>query len=195
MYKINLRNVAFTLIIFIMPFELWAQTRTVGLFNDDTALVYKGYTLMAPMQNMSTYLFNNDGRVVHKWSKSIYPPGRSVFLLANGNLLRTCSIRNDSVNTGGGDGGRVEEYTWNDSLIWSFSYSTTNYTAHHDIKLLPNGNILLLAVEKKTISQMLEAGFDTSRFQSDIRTKGYILPDYIIEVKPTYPTGGNIVWE
>ena len=150
---------------------------------------------MAPMQYMSTYLINDEGKIVHKWSKSNYPPGRSVYLLSNGNLLRTCSIRNDSVDTGGGDGGRIEEYNWNDSLIWSFSYSSTSYLAHHDIKLLPNGNILLLAVEKKTISQMLTAGFDTSRFQSDIHTKGYILPDYVIEVQPTYPSGGNIVWE
>lgn len=174
---------------------LYSQTRTVGLFMNDTAQASKGYTLLSPMQSTSTYLINNEGRVVHKWSNSKYTPGRSVFLLPNGHLLRTGSVRNDSIFTGGGDGGRIEEFTWGDTLVWNFNYTSTTYTAHHDIRRLPNGNILVLACEKKLLSEMMTAGFDTSRFQSDLRTRKYIMPEYLIEVQPTYPSGGNIIWQ
>ena len=42
---------------------------------------------------------------------------------------------------------------------------------------------------------MMTAGFDTSRFQADLRTRKYIMPEYLVEVQPTYPSGGNIVWQ
>jgi hypothetical protein len=180
--------------ICITTFSTIAQTQTVGLFINDTTLTYKGYTLMAPKLYTATYLINNEGRLVHKWSKSQLPPGQSVYLLPNGNLLRSCMIQGQ-LGTGGGEGGKIEEYNWNDSLVWQFTYSTANYQSHHDIRPLPNGNILLLAVEKKTVSQLLASGFDPSKFQPEINTKGYMLPDYVIEVQPTPPVGGNIVWE
>ncbi len=170
------------------------QTQTVGVFINDTAKVWKGYTLLAPKLYTATYLINNEGRVIHKWTKSQYPPGQSVYLLPNGNLLRSCMTQGQ-LSSGGGEGGRIEEYNWNDSLVWAFDYSNSLYMSHHDIRPLPNGNIIFLAVEKKTMTQLLAAGFDSSKFQPEIRTKGYMLPDYVAEVHPTYPYGGTIVWE
>jgi hypothetical protein len=173
--------------------SLYSQTRTVGLFINDTSLAWRGYTMLAPKQYTSTYLIDNNSRIINQWSESAYPPGQSVYLLPNGNLLRSCMIHGP-IGSGGGEGGRIEEYTWDDSLVWEFDYSTANYTSHHDIRPLPNGNILVLAVEKKTYAQCIAAGFNPSRIP-DVQTSGYMLPDYVIEVQPTYPQGGNIVWE
>lgn len=173
---------------------LFAQTKTVGLFLNDTANVYKGYTLFAPKQNTMTYLINNEGRVVHKWTASKYPPGQSVYLLENGNLLRSCMTKG-SLSSGGGEGGRIEEYTWNDSLVWSFDYSSATYMQHHDIKLLPNGNIIMLAIEKKTYAEVIAAGFNPTKFQPEIESKGMMVPDFVAEVQTIKPIGGNIVWE
>ncbi len=181
------------LFLFSSP-EVSAQERTVGVFVNDTARTWQGYTLLAPKQYTATYLINNDGRLIHRWSRSTFPPGQSVYLLPNGNLLRSCMIPGQ-LGTGGGEGGRIEEYDWNDSLVWQFTYSTPNYQSHHDIRPLANGNILLLAVEKKTVSQLLEAGFDPSKFQPEITARGFMLPDYVIEVQPIRPVGGTIVWE
>ena len=64
--------------------------QTVGLYLD-TPRAYNGYTLMAPMHYTKTYLINNAGEVVHRWS-STYEPGRSAFLLENGRMR----IRDDS---------------------------------------------------------------------------------------------------
>jgi len=172
----------------------YGQTRTMGVLFNDTSLTYKGYTLFAPKQNTMTYLINNEGRKVHEWTASTYPPGQAVYLLENGNLLRTCMTQTQ-LGTGGGEGGRIEEYDWDDNLIWSLDYTTPTYMQHHDIKKLPNGNIIMLVVEKKTYAQVLAAGFDPSKLNAEIQQKGYMLPDCIIEIQPIYPTGGTVVWE
>lgn len=173
---------------------MFGQTRTVGLFVNDTANVYKGYTLFAPKQYTSTYLINNEGRLMHQWKASKYPPGQSVYLLENGHLLRTCMTAG-KLSSGGGEGGRIEEYDWNDSLVWEIDFSTETYMQHHDIKQLPNGNIIMLVIEKKTYTECLQAGFDPSKFQPEIASKGMMVPDYVAEIKPTYPKGGTVVWE
>jgi hypothetical protein len=185
-------------IIALISFQLsliWGQTRTVGLFSNDSTKTFKGYTLFAPKQNKMTYLINNEGRKVHEWKASTYPPGQAVYLLESGNLLRTC-MTPGNLGTGGGEGGRIEEYNWNDSLVWYLNYSTTAYMQHHDIKRLPNGNIIMLVVEKKTLAEIIAAGFDTSKIQEpDFNQKQILLPDCVIEIHPTSPSGGTVVWE
>ena len=169
-------------------------TKTVGLFLNNTAKVFNGYTLFAPKQNTMTYLINNEGRIMHQWTKSTYPPGQSVYLLENGNLLRSCMTKG-KLSSGGGEGGRVEEYNWNDNLIWSLDFSTETYMQHHDIRPLPNGNILMLVIEKKTYDDCITVGFNPNKFQPEITQKGMMLPDYVVEIKPTFPLGGSVVWE
>ena len=88
-----MKHKLFTVAMIIFLFSaLCGQTRTVGLFLNDTAHAFKGYTLFAPKQNTMTYLINNDGRIVHEWTASKYPPGQSVYLLENGDLLRPCMV-------------------------------------------------------------------------------------------------------
>jgi hypothetical protein len=181
-------------IIVIQSVNSYGQTRTMGLFVNDTSKTFKGYTVFAPKQNTMTYIINNEGRLVHQWTNSIYPPGQSVYLLENGNLLRTCMTKGQ-LGTGGGEGGRIEEYDWDDNLVWQLDYSTNTYMQHHDIKKLPNGNILMLVVEKKTYAEVLAAGFNPEKLQPDVQQKGFMLPDCVIEIQPTYPVGGTVVWE
>ncbi len=185
----------FSILLFVLPFTtVSGQPRTLGLFLNDTVNAFKGYTLFAPKHNSMTYLINNEGRKCHEWNASTYAPGQTVYLLENGDLLRTCMVQG-SLGSGGGEGGRIEEYNWNDSLVWQFDYSTANYTQHHDVKRLPNGNIIMLVVEKKLYADVIAAGFNPNMFQPDIQQKGYMLPDCIVEVQPIYPVGGTIVWQ
>ena len=44
----------------------------------------------------------------------------------------------------GGVGGKVEIYNWEGDLLWSHEVSDQTYQHHHDIDVLPNGNILLV---------------------------------------------------
>jgi hypothetical protein len=160
--------------------------QTVGLFVGGPK-ASAGYTLLAPKHNTDTYLMDNQGRIVHQW-KSKYEPGQSVYLKPNGNLLRTCMTRNNNF-TGGGEGGRLEEYDWDGKLIWEFSYSTNQYSQHHDVAPLPNGNILMLVVEKKRRAGAIAAGFPSNALRDD-----EIYPDSVVEVQPVYPDSGKVVW-
>ncbi len=112
----------------------------------------------------------------------------------NGHLLRACTTRGP-LSTGGGEGGRIEEYDWDGNLVWEFDYSTDEHMSHHDIKPLPNGNVLVLAVEKKTYEEAIAAGFDPNRLTAEVQQMGHMIPDMVVEVQPTRPVGGNVVWE
>jgi formylglycine-generating enzyme required for sulfatase activity len=160
---------------------------TVGLMLNSPK-AFRGYTLFAPKHFLLTYLIDNEGRVVNTW-QSKYEPGQSAYLLPNGHLLRCCFTKARGF-TGGGEGGRIEEYDWQGKMVWEFDYATDTYMQHHDIKPLPNGNILMLVVEKKTREQCLAAGFDERMLQDR-----ELYPDSVIEIQPTYPKGGKVVWE
>ena len=160
---------------------------TVGLFKNDLRAC-PGYTLFAPKHHTLIYLMDNQGQVVHSW-KSKYEPGQSVYLLPNGHLLHCCFTHNRGF-TSGGEGGRLEEFDWDGNLVWEFEYSDDQHLSHHDVKPLPNGNVLVLAVEKKTYEDCLAAGFDPRMMRDQ-----QLFPEFFIEVQPTRPSGGKIVWQ
>ena len=86
---------------------------------------FNGYTLFAPLGSTTTYLINNSGEIVHTWD-SDYNLGLSVYLLENGNLLRT------AYEGGGGDGagGRVQEIEWDGTVIWGYDCSSEQHRRH-----------------------------------------------------------------
>ena len=150
---------------------------------------YPGYTLFSPMISLDTFLIDNNGTVAHKWDH-IYKPALSVYLLENGNILRTAFPRLNPRFFGGGIGGRVEIIDWNGSLVWWFEYTTDQYCLHHDVKMLPNGNILMIAWEYKSAAEAINMGRNPNTIPM-----GQMWPDHLIEVQPTGDSGGTIVWE
>ena len=161
--------------------------QTVGLYLN-TPRAFDGYTLLAPKHNTVTYLIDNQGRIVNQWT-SHYEPGQSAYLLPNGHLLRAGMVRVPG-GTGGGEGGRIEEFDWDGRLVWAFDHATRDYQLHHDIKPMPNGHVLALMVERKSRDEAVAAGFDPDQLQED-----YLVPDAVVEIEPTPPAGGRIVWE
>jgi len=144
-----------------------------------------GQILFAPMYSTTTYLINSNGEINHSWSSN-YMPGESVYMLDDGTILR--SIK--SAPYGDGAGGGIRKITWDGNKIWDFSYYSNEYLSHHDVEPLPNGNVLIIAWEYKTFEEAIEEGRDPNKPQgNDIK------PDHIVEVKPTSPTSGDIVWE
>jgi len=156
-------------------------------FNDDENV--EGYILYCPMWSTTTYIINKEGEVVHTWKNSIYQDSQSTYLLENGNLVRASLVATSSFLAGGYQG-RVEIFDWNDSRVWNYEYSTDDYCSHHDVQPLPNGNILLIAWERFTRQEAINAGRNPNNLQSD-----YIWSDYIIEVEPNGESEGIIVWE
>ena len=178
------------IVILVLMFLIVSMLPAIGI-KDELSYIresYDGYTLFSPMASTTTYLINNDGDVVHTWVSN-YKPRLSVYLLENLNLLRTNFLGNNSVFVAAGASGRVELLSWNGTVIWDFEYSSNQYCTHHDIEMLPNGNIFMIAWEYKSATEGLAAGRDP--LVSNIP----IWPDHVIEVEPTGDSGGNIVWE
>ncbi len=138
--------IAFLILPFLFSPPISAQ-QTCGVFtNDSTANI--GYTLFS--NNEHTYLIDNCGLIVNEWV-SDYKPGESVYLLENGNLLRTAKIESDfGLGGAGGRGGRLELFSWENELLWFFEIANSDLHLHHDIEPLPNGNILVIAWEKQS---------------------------------------------
>ena len=150
---------------------------------------YTGYTLYTPMMSTETFLINNSGEVTHSW-KSAHRPALSVYLLENGHILRTAFPGYNPRFWGGGIGGRVELFNWNGTKVWSFDYSTSDYCLHHDVEMLPNGNILMIAWEYKSAAEAVSKGRNPNTLPYS-----QLWPDHLIEVAPLNGSGGTIVWE
>jgi len=162
-----------------------AREQTVGLLQYDEKASFTGYTLLAPLQTPDIYLIDNYGRVVHSWDMNV-SPSSEVYLLPNGHLLRGAK----TVSNFGTVGRTIQEIDWDGTVVWSFVYYTSAYLQHHDIEPMPNGNVLLLANELFTKAEAIQAGRDTLLMSRDI-----IRADYVVEIHPTGPESGEIVWE
>ncbi len=148
-----------------------------------------GYVLFAPLLSTTTYLIDREGRVVHVW-ESAFPPGVSAYLLGGGRLLR-CGRQPDAAFSGaGGEGGRLQEIGWDGSLLWDYQFASDTRLQHHDIEPLPNGDVLLVAWERKSREQALAAGR-----RPDLVGPAGLWPDCVFEVRPERPRGGTVVWE
>lgn len=155
--------------------------QTVGLFLNSSS-AFDGYTLFAPINSNETYLIDNCGEKVHNWSSN-YLPGLSCYLLEDGTLLRTGRIQ-----MAGEGSGIVEMIDWDGNVIWDYSSFSTHGKQHHDIALLPNGNILLIVNDERSKSEVEAVGSST--------TNESILSEQIIEIQPNINTGETtVVWE
>ena len=122
-----------------------------------------------------------EGEVVHMWD-SEYLPGNMAYLIGDGCIVRA---GRDQLLHGG-----VQKITWGNEVVWDFTFACDRYEQHHDIKPMPNGNVLLVAREFKARDEAIYAGR-----APDTITKDVLSSDFIVEVKPTGPTSGEIVWE
>ncbi len=188
--KTSISKYAILLFLLLTSLEVnHAQTRTLGLLLNDTSKSFSGYTLFTPLKSKKTFLIDMNGMLVHSWN-SPYEPGQSVKLLPDGTILRTALIGPGNHFTQGGAGGRVEKYDWNGNLTWYFEHFGSNYSLHHDIEYMPNGNILMIAWERKTLAEATAAGRNIAN-----ATYTEVWSEKIIEVQPSGTSGGTIVWE
>ncbi len=148
-----------------------------------------GYFLFAPMSHKKTYLINREGELVHQWV-SDFVPGLSAVLAPDGSLYRAGRDTEATYITAGGSGGIIERYSWEGELLWQFRYSSENERHHHDFELMPNGNVLLIAWDRKTEEDAIANGRDPNFID-----RGELWPDKLVEIKPTGLYSGEIVWE
>lgn len=145
---------------------------------------FDGFALYNLQNQNTTYLINKDGNIEHNWSCSV-PCNYAVLLKDNGNIVRGGVYPSNQLN-GAAIGGLIQEIDPSGNTVWEFVYSTADYCSHHDITLLPNGNVILTAWEVKSTAELTQAGM------SNVTSEKW--PTHFIEVQQD-GTGGQIVWE
>ena len=149
------------LVLLINSTMLFSQT--VGLLKN-TSESNAGYTLLSKLG--ITYLIDNSGQIAHTWfnGTGTSHPG---YLVENGDLF--------VVNRG------IKRLNWEGDLIWQYS----NIEAHHDVAIMPNGNVLLLIRGFKSNAEAIEAGRNPGLINGDLE------PMVIYEIN----SQGSIIWE
>jgi len=171
------------------------DTRPLAGVTEKRGLILKtnkatpGYVLFSPSFGTDTYLMNLDGKIVHKWSGELNTM-LSSYLFENGHLLRLERDEDFPTFAFGGQAGIIREYDWDGKLLWDYKLANANELIHHDIEMMPNGNVLAINYKVRTPEEAIEAGRDPKRV-----LKAGLWIDKIIEIKPTKPSGGDIVWE
>ncbi len=145
----------------------------------------------SPERNMVTLLSSStttavdaDAAIVQSWTGAAV--GASVgYLRPDGSLVRPC-VHAGGVFVSGARGGRIQIFNPTGTLVNDLLVSTNEFQQHHDINLMPNGNILCIAWEAHTQAEGIAAGRQT--------LSGPMWPETILEIQPTGYSTYNIVW-
>jgi hypothetical protein len=160
--------------------------QTVGLIDYDAAGM-EGYVLFAPVLNTTTYLIDKCGKAVHSWP-SEYRPGQSVYLLDDGRIMRTALEPSGSFNAGGRSG-RIERITWDGNVDWSYTINDNSQCSHHDIRPMPNGNVLVVVWQRFSTAEAIANGRNPALVGASLWS------EKILELEPVGADQANIVWE
>ncbi len=148
----------------------------------NASLIHDGYVLINDVGRNRVYLMDKNGSVVHEWPLGNRQLAMDANLLKDGTLLIGLKSETQFI-TSGGAAGTIQRLDKNGTILWNFNYSTENHITHHDVELLPNGNIMALTWERLPESDAKAIG---SKFDFDIFTEA------IIEINPET---NEIVWE
>lgn len=147
-----------------------------------------GYVLFAPLTATTTFLIDRAGKTVHTWTNPLST--LSTYLLDDGTLLRSARVVENPTFNRGGRTGVIQRLAKDSSIVWEYVLCDENGSMHHDIEPLPNGNVLAIAWEHLTPAEAVALG----REPGQVHEHGW-WPDRVIEIRPTLPSGGTIVWE
>ena len=174
---------------------MWVLLFCTSLIFSQPDSPLQGYTLFSPggpTQNPGdpfyTFLLNTEGETEHIWENECGPASMP-YLFPDSSILRPCRVPEPTM-INGGVGGRLQHITWDGTVLWDFVLSNETYQHHHDIQPLPNGNVLLIAWEKKTEEEAYAMG----RLEINNPLNEF-WADAIFEVQPDGLNGGIVVWE
>ena len=140
-------------------------------------VIDNSYVLAVKNGGTESFLFDKNGVEVFKWTFDLNL-GNDLELLPDGKLIGMFKTATPSFSFGG-YGGIVKILNLDGSTNWEYEYVSENYIAHHDVELLPNGNVLFLAWEKITAAAAKQAGVPVicASERGVINTDSVDLPD------------------
>lgn len=177
-------------LISLCSFEGHAQLQ------DPDNLIFLYMNGIASNQDLAkdAYIINSDGDILHQWDNSniTSPETAPGYLTPDGLFLRGI----ESPLAAGGDfsvgrWGTVQLVDYSGNVVWEYNSCTDNIECfHHDIELLPNGNILATAFHRYDETSAAQD------FGWNVTGQGKLLIDVIYEIEPNLSNGtSQIVWE
>ncbi len=143
------------------------------------------WILLTATNGTSTIAIDSAGITQQSWTGAT--GGASAgYLRADGSLVRP-SHHVGGAYAGAASGGRIQIFDAAGTLTNDLFVSTSAFQQHHDIRPMPNGNILCICWEGHTNAEALAAGRTT--------LTGAFWPDSVLEIHPTGMSTYDIVWK
>ncbi len=86
--------------------------------------------------------------------------------------------------------GYLEPVSWDGEMLWEWRMGDEQRVLHHDLEVLPNGNILTIGWEQKSREEALAAGR-----RPDLIPEQGLWSEWLVEIEPIPPDDARIVWE
>jgi hypothetical protein len=163
----------------IIPQPPLSLTENIEVYNPD--LISNDYILAVENSSTTSYLLNKEGDKIFTWNFT-NTTGNDLELLNDGSIIGLFKDENPSIDFGG-FGGTAKIINNSGITIWEYTVSDNNSIAHHDVEILPNGNVLMIVWERIQNQIAVENGVD---FENDI------FVEKIIEINRSSNT---VVWE
>lgn len=140
-----------------------------------------GYILAIENGLKTCYLMDHKGQKIKTWEFDLNL-GQDAELASDGSLFGLFKVPNQNFGYGG-QSGLIRQINPLGDVIWEYEISNENEITHHDLEVMPNGNVLVL-VWYRVPKQEAEA-------------IGYISDnDLVVEkVVEINPTSNAVVWE
>ena len=155
-------------------------SQNVEVYDGDS--IENGYVLAIENGGTSSYLLNKEGFRVYEWTFEDNL-GNDVEILPNGNLVGIFKAENPEIAFGG-YGGIIKILNSDGTTNWELPYASTDMISHHDVEMLPNGNVLFIVWERIDSALAAQQGVNT--------TTTDIFPEVLVEVNPST---NQVVWE
>lgn len=146
-------------------------------------------------KSQRTYLMDEHGNTRHEWhTEDRHPEATVAYLQPDGNLVKT-TCKHSWITMDGkfpiGANGWLSIIAPDSTVLWQWKKFEPGIEAlHHDIEVMPNGNILAICYSVIPVEQAYSLGWQQQRQRTTI------VLDKIYEIRPDLLTGdADIVWE
>jgi len=167
-----------------------------------SAAVQSGYLLIHEVgdrgdmqKSQRTFLMDEYGRVAHEWkTEDRHPEATVAYLQPDGNLVKT-SCKNSWIVMDGkfpiGANGWLSIVAPDSRVLWQWQkFELGQEVLHHDIEVMPNGNILAICYRVMPVADAYGLGWVHQRQRETI------VLDKIYEIRPDLQNGeAEIVWQ
>lgn len=147
-----------------------------------------GLTLVMPLNSTDIHLVDEAAEIVHTWETE-HAPGGWAYLMDDGTLYRGGRNDDDPQFRGGGIGGVLQRIAPDGEVLWSYRFANDTHCQHHDLEVLPDGNVLFIAWERKSAEEAVAAGRDPR----GVGEAG-LWAASVWEVEPVGADGAEVVW-